>query len=243
MTYTLLADTLSPMNYIFTLLILISTLHSNETRVKKPIYTASEVPKHMSVATKKRRFFYLVVPEVTKAYYELTHRFRRIKKDLETKTNSKEIKNLKKIYKVKSDKDLLLAIKPHPRSIVIAQAAIESNWGTSRFFREANNIFGMWSTTNKEARIAAKVKRGGTQTIWLKKFKTLEESVLQYYITIGRGKHYKAFRKLRYHSDNVFELVKKLDKYSEMGEVYTKSIARVIRHNNLTKYDKWVDHN
>ena len=133
----------------------------------------------------------------------------------------------------------LLALKPHPKSIVLAQAAIESNWGTSRFFREANNIFGMWSTTDKEPRIAANIKRGGIQTIWLKKFATLEESTEHYYLTIGRGKHYKKFREVRYYSNDVFKILKELNMYSEMGEKYTKSLAAVIRHNKLLKYDKW----
>jgi Bax protein len=96
----------------------------------------------------------------------------------------------------------------------------------------------MWSKDSNEPRIAAGVKRHGTYTVWLKKFATLDESIKHYYITIGRVKDYREFRILRYKTDDVNQLVKKLDKYSELGDEYTKIISDVIRHNNLTKYDE-----
>ena len=37
---------------------------------------------------------------------------------------------------------LLLRVAPLPPSLVLAQAAIESAWGTSRFARQGNNLFG-----------------------------------------------------------------------------------------------------
>ena len=220
--------------FIFTIVIF-----SSQAMVKqKPLYSAAVLPVHMSTKTKKHRFFYLVVPEVVKAYRKMTAQYVDIKKALKEGTQQKRIKKLKHTYRVTTDEELLLALKPHPKSIVLAQAAIESNWGTSRFFREANNIFGMWSSNDKEPRIAAGIKRGGVQTIWLKKFASLEESVEHYYLTIGRGKHYKEFREVRSKTDNPFEILKKLDMYSEMGEEYTKSLARMIRYNKLLIYDK-----
>ena len=73
-----------------------------------------------------------------------------VKKDLKSGSNAAKIEKLKTIYKVKSDKSLLLALKPHPRSIALAQAAMESAWATSRFFVKANNVFGMWSVNKNE---------------------------------------------------------------------------------------------
>ena len=37
-------------------------------------------------------------------------------------------------YRAVTDRDLLGALKPHPISIVLAQVAMESAWGTSCFF-------------------------------------------------------------------------------------------------------------
>ncbi len=205
---------------------------------KEKVKKVVKVKKKHSISKKKQRFFALVVPAIQKVHQEQEKRFERITKELESGVKSTEIEHLKKLYRVKTNTELLLALKPHPQSIVIAQAAIESAWGTSRFFREANNIFGMWSKDPNEPRIAAGVKREGKRTIWLKKFASLNESIRQYYQTIGRVKDYKAFRELRFETDDVKLLVKKLDKYSELGDKYTQILASVIRHNNLTQYDK-----
>jgi Bax protein len=38
-------------------------------------------------------------------------------------------------------------------------------------------------------------------------------------------------------SDNPYELVKKLDKYSERGDEYGKELASIIKYNKFCKYD------
>lgn len=231
------------MQYIFlllftSLLTLNAAQDTNSTTAQQKIKTP---PKNMSVTEKKRRFYALVVPEVKKVYRSLHKQFLQTKQDLQAKTNGERINKLKEKYGVKSDEDLLLALKPHPVSIAIAQAAVESAWATSRFTREANNLFGMWSYNAKEPRIAASKKRDDNKTIWIKKFTSLEESVQVYYLTIGRAKAYKKFREYRMASDDVYEIIKGLDTYSELREKYVEIIAGVMRHNNLTKYDKKED--
>ena len=95
----------------------------------------------------------------------------------------------------------------------------------------------MWSSRESEARIAAKVQRENNRTIWLKKFPSFEESIRAYYLTIGRAKAYAAFRRYRDESNDDFEIIKGLDKYSELGEGYVDIIKNVISYNKLTKYD------
>jgi len=192
--------------------------------------------KSVDVAKKKRDFFSLVLPPVTQVYKELQERYDFVKNSISTATNTKEIQELKKIYGATSDKDLLVRLKPHPKSIALAQAAMESSWGTSRFFREANNIFGVWSTDASQKRIAAGKKRG-SQTIWLRKFTSLYDAVEQYYFMIATSKAYQKFRVLRYESDDVYTMVKGLVNYSEKKERYVKELQNIIRHNKLTKYD------
>jgi Bax protein len=201
-------------------------------------YTVSEVPKNMDVATKKKRFYSLIVPSVQKVHDELMDEYLRVEQNIEEKKDIDEIEKLKKLYKAKSDEELLYALKPHPQSIVLAQAAIESAWGTSRFFREANNVFGIWSVNKNEPRIAAGEKRSNGKTVWLRKFASVEDSMRAYYKLMARGKAFKEFRKLRYNSDDVHKIVQKLDKYSEIGELYGKELSQVIKHNRLIKHDR-----
>ena len=226
------------MKQIYLALFMSVSLLTTNSFASTPKYTATNVPKKMTVATKKERFYYLLSPAIDKVYNELIVQYNEVKKDLKSGSNVDRVTQLKKTYKVKTDKALLLALKPHPQSIALAQAAMESAWATSRFFVKANNIFGMWSVNKNEPRIAASEKRGGTKTIWLRKFDSIEDSVREYYKMMGRGRAYKEFRKVRYASNDVNKIVKELDKYSEIGEKYTKELTSMIRYNKLTKYDK-----
>ena len=212
----------------------ISVVNKNYTP-SPPI--TKKVKKQISVNERKKHFFHLVVPEVQKVYTELSIQYEKVKKDLAEENTTQGIEELKALYKVKSDEALLLALKPHPISIVLAQAAVESAWATSRFSLEANNLFGMWSINTNENRVAASQKRGGKRTIWLKKFASIEDSIRDYYLTIGRAKAYKKLREYRMQTDNVYEIIKGLNTYSELGEEYVKIIRGVISYNKLTKYD------
>ncbi len=199
-------------------------------------YKAEIVPKKMTIETKKERFFHLVVPAIKRVHIELTKQYYVIKSDMKMGTNRVKIEKLKKIYKAKTDADLLLALKPHPKSIVIAQAILESGWATSRFFVKAKNIFGMWSFNKNEPRIAASEKRDGTRTIWLRKFSTIEESVREYYKLMGSSGVFKKFRHIRYQTANVSKIIQTLDQYAE-AKTYRKDLNRLIKYNKLTKYD------
>ncbi len=200
--------------------------------------TITNIPKNISVKAKKERFYTLVVPIVNKIYEERYKTYKKISTDLNQNSNIEKIEELKQYYKVNTDEELLMALKPQPKSITIAQAAMESAWGTSRFFTLGNNLFGMWSVSKSEQRIAAKEKRDNNTTVWVKKYSSLEESVRGYYLTLGRGKRYQTLRELNFTSNNVFEIVKGLDRYSERGESYVDEIASIIKYNKLTKYDK-----
>lgn len=223
------------MKKIYFILLIASTLFATTQQAK---YTPSIVPKKMSVQTKKERFYYLLVPAVEKVHVELMNEYNSVAKDIKEKKNTKKIADLKAKYSVKTDEELLAYLKPHPKSIVLAQAAMESAWATSRFFVQANNIFGMWSLNPKEARIAARGKRGGKRTIWLRKFDTLEASIRAYYRLMARGKAFQEFRMLRLQTNDPYKLVKKLDKYSEIGAAYGKELSQVIKFNKLQRYDQ-----
>jgi Bax protein len=197
-----------------------------------------DIPKGMSTKTKKNRFYFLIVPQINKVHQELEERYERVSRDIKNKNYTDEIILLKQTYKAKTDLELLKSLKPHPKSITIAQAAMESAWATSRFFVEAKNIFGMWSANPNEPRIAASVQRDGNRTIWLRKFNSIEDSIREYYRLIAKGRSFKEFRETRYKTENPFEIIKKLDKYSEIGDDYAQELVAIIKYNELTKYDR-----
>lgn len=197
----------------------------------------SQDSKPMSVKEKKEHFLSIIVPAVDEIYDELQHQYIDILDHHHDPIYEEDILKLKKVYKVETNEELLTALKPHPKSIAIAQAAMESAWGTSRLFREANNIFGVWSVNPSEPRIAANQKRG-TKTIWLKKYNIAQDSIRDYYKTLGRSGAYKEFRKVKMQTDDPYKIVKELNHYSERGDDYCKELSSMIKYNKFYLYDK-----
>ncbi|MDT8339024.1 MAG: glucosaminidase domain-containing protein [Sulfurimonas sp.] len=201
-------------------------------------HKVEEAPQNsmLSVSEKKREFSNLVIPAIDKVYAELEEQYNEISQNLTNTAYKEKISKLKKIYKVESDEELLMALKPHPKSIAIAQAAMESAWAESRFLKEANNLYGMWSVSKKGPRIAASEQRG-ERVIWLKKYSSIEDSIRDYYKTLARSKAYKDFRELKMQTDDPYLLVEKLENYSEIGEQYGDDLTKIIRYNKLYLYD------
>jgi Bax protein len=203
------------------------------------IYTVTQKPTElpkMTVQEKKSRFKSLIIPAVNTVYAQLMIRYERVNATINAGKSSAEIAELKIEYKATTNNELLMALKPHPKSIAIAQAAMESSWATSRFFRVAYNIFGVWSFDEDEPRVAALQKRGD-KTIWVKKYASIEDAIYDYYRTLGRSSAFAEFRQARMQTNDPFILVTKLDRYSEKGSLYGEELTSIIKFNKFDSYD------
>ena len=201
---------------------------------------SSQAPKTlppMTVAEKKARFKSLLLPAANAVYQELTEQYKTATELVKTEPDSNKLVALQEYYGVDNNQALLTALKPHPISITLAQAAMESSWATSRFFLEANNVFGVWSFNENEPRIAAGQQRGD-KTIWLKKYSSIEDAVRDYYRILAKGGAYKAFRAQKMLDNDPFILATKLDKYSEKGALYGEELIAIMKFNKLTEFDK-----
>ena len=104
-----------------------------------------------------------------------------------------------------------------PSELIVAQAIIETGWGTSRFANEANNLFG--------------IREG------LKEFKTKCDSVADYIRIINEVPAYAEFREMR--QDGVTDallLVRTLKKWAA-DPLYTDLIENVIQYNIRGVYE------
>ena len=199
-------------------------------------YTASVILKNISIQEKKQHFRDLVIPTILKVYADLDAQYHEAKKIIDAGETDAKIERLMKSYSAKSPEDLLTRMKPHARSVAIAQAAMESSWTTSRFTHIASNLFGVWSFNKNEPRVAAGEKRG-KKTIYVKKYSSIEASIRDYYKILATGKVFESFRQEKMKSNDPYKLVKKLDKYSERGAEYGKELASMIKYNRFYKYD------
>jgi Bax protein len=109
-------------------------------------------------------------------------------------------------------------LPPFERAVVVlsvAQAIIESDWGTSRFAREANNFYGIIQTDRTEPYI--KSLKGNAL---LKVYGNKCESVADYVELLNNGSFFKEYRDLRtkqvlVEEVNVLALINTLDSYAK----------------------------
>jgi Bax protein len=141
-------------------------------------------------------------------------------------------------YETNNFGELLKRMTPPPISLVLAQAALESGWGSSRFFKEANNVFGVWSFSENDDRIASEGMRDG-KPIYLRKYPTLLGSIEGYHINYATSDFYSEFRDCLNRSNNVFELIWYLRMYSERRDQYVIQLRNVMVENNLLQYEDY----
>ena len=133
---------------------------------------------------------------------------------------------------------LLLSVNIIPTSIVLAQAATESGWGTSRFAKEYNALFGQYTYNEKKGVIPYEREIGKKHLI--RHFSSLDKSVESYFKNINTHYAYEKFRSIRnaMHVDNfdIKLLTNALDVYAE-DKSYVDTINSIIDSNEFTQFD------
>lgn len=128
-----------------------------------------------------------------------------------------------------------------PPAQALAQAAVESGWGKSRFIKVANNIFGHW-TYNPRIGILPEDRVIGA-THYIRKFQSLQDSISAYILNLNRNPAYKTFRKKRYElrlsrkNPDGLTLSQTMLNYSGIAHEYLTILRSVIVKNQLKKYD------
>jgi len=210
-------------------------------KVKPILYTNSVEFSSLTIKEKKQKFIDMMVPSILVAKHQLKCDQDRVAKIIVQGYISQQDREWlikkRKEFKALNNYELYSKMEGHPTSIIIAQAIIESGWGTSKFFQKANNIFGVWSFSKKDNRMSASKKRG-KRTIYLKKYNSMEESIYDYLLTLSSG-DYESFREKRLITKDPYKLVNYLIKYSEDGKKYTKSLKNMIKNNKLIVYDSY----
>lgn len=198
----------------------------------------------LSVRKKKKKFIEMLLPSILMVKHNLAIERARVGNIIWKMKNDEPVSEEDEAYfntkmeefKADSPEDLYNRMATHPTSIVLAQAAIESGWGSSRFFNEANNIFGVWSYNPNEDRIMASQSRGD-QSIFLRKYPDLRGSIRDYFMTLSRANAYANYRRQRLKVKDPYQLTYFLKNYSELRYTYVSRLNMVIRKNNLVQYD------
>lgn len=205
------------------------------------------------VKVKKKKFFEYMLPMIIRANEKIlierqeVSRLRSLVADLRKlpKKDAISAKRLFEKYDLESTlpidttqfNKLLRRVDVIPPSLVLAQSANESAWGTSRFAQQGKNFFGIWCHTPNCGIKPARRDPGKVHEV--QSFKTVEEGVQRYLMTINTHIAYRPLRQLRESLRQERKpltghtLATGLLKYSERREDYVNDLRSMIRVNQL----------
>lgn len=221
---------------------------SSDPLMIKPVYLQSlpDITK-LSASQRKKQFIAFMLPLILRANQELESRHALVMKAVENNDLAK-LRQWGELYGYRPTdptvddmkQELGRRVAPIPVSIALAQAAVESGWGTSRFAIQGNALFGQWAW-NTGAGLRPKEAR--FDNVVVRSFASLFDSVRAYMHNINSHSAYADFRDQRQRLDGptdaeaIRQLVNQLDRYSEEGEKYIETLVDVIRVNKLMIYD------
>ena len=217
--------------------------------------------REVSVEVKKQLFFRLLMPAVLSTN-EMIRRDRALAEELVSRISSEGglsdaetawLARLAARYGVISseyespDSDALeelltYRLLPVPVSLVMAQAAEESGWGTSRFAAEGNALFGQWAWSGRRMRPAQ--QRAELGDYGIAAFEAPLQSVVAYMLNLNSHAAYAELRaqraELRDSGSSVSGrvLAETLTRYSERGEEYVETLHTIMRVNRLDATDE-----
>ena len=219
------------------LLVSVSTLVSSASLSSfKPSFNSID-----NTVVRKEVFFNYLLPAV----YEKNSEIIALRKSiLNNELNAFELEELAVKYRLQNPatkEDLLTVIDILPPSLVLAQAANESNWGRSRFAEDFNNYFGIWCFSKGCGTVPK--QRDANANHEVANFNSLKACIDYYVLTINRNFAYENLRLIRKaHRDaskpiTGIALAEGLSNYAYPGDEYISSIQSVIRFNQLERYD------
>ena len=118
-----------------------------------------------------------------------------------------------------------------PKQMLIAQAALETGWGSSRFANEGNNLFGI-RTFDKDSEWLLPITWDQNKWIgWgVKVYQNKCDSVKDYVRIINEVWAYEELRKVRDNGGSVYEMADHLTLYASKPS-YTTLVKQLIKHN------------
>ncbi|MEA1917320.1 MAG: glucosaminidase domain-containing protein [Campylobacterota bacterium] len=196
----------------------------------------SKTVDSMRLDASQKKFIEKILPAVDDIHKKYQAMYEKAQKIVNSKHKSVDdeqwLEYKMKQYDVSNNKDLLEALKPFPQSITLAQASIESGWGSSRFFKVANNIFGVHAFSKDVPHVMA-----SGADVMVRKYASLDDAIDGYYYFLATKRAFKNFRELKMKSTNPYEVSKGLYYYSALGSKYSQMINNAIKYHHFNLAD------
>jgi Bax protein len=225
--------------------------HAIESSLRPKVEPLPDFSAIVDVKTKKARFFnYLgtLARVANNKIVQIRKEIQRMQPQRLTSQQVQRLNRLSKSHKIKTKVsseqiDLLLRkIDTVPAALVLAQAANESAWGTSRFATQGNNLFGQWCFSTGCGLVPSGRPEGANYEV--RKFKNPQESVDAYIRNLNSHASYIGLRRIREclisngQTVTARALSAGLISYSSRGVDYIDDIRSMVRSNKLEPWQK-----
>lgn len=139
--------------------------------------------------------------------------------------------------------NLLQRVDVLPVSLILAQAGLESGWGTSRYVQQGNALFGqrVWDASTPGMTPS---DRGADQSHRVRTFSSLEDSTRSYAMNLNTNRAYLELRRTRAalrqtgRIPTAQDLIPRLQNYSEDASYYASALNTVVNDGRLTDFDR-----
>ena len=207
-------------------------------------------PTHLELSgtAQKQSFVNLILPLIVASNDELMQRREAVREAAYAKDRNL-LEKWAILYRVESNnldnfqltERLLRRVDVIPVALALAQAAVESGWGTSRFALQGNALFGQWAWTESAG---MRPLDASNDRAFVRSFGSLLESVRAYMHNLNTHPNYNRFRNARYQLNSQNQLAKAsklaayLDSYAEIGVEYVHKLRAIISSNDFDKYSR-----
>ena len=203
----------------------------------------------LTVKERKKEFITLLLPLIIQANDIISDRRTALQEAIRDGDDGK-IAQFAKLYGLANfdgdssalEDELLSRIAPIPTSLALAQAAVESGWGQSRFAKEGNALFGQWAWRAEQG---IKPLDASNSRAVIRSFATIYDSVFAYMHNLNTHYAYQDLRTVRAQeleqSDRVsgIKLARYLTAYAELGEKYVYVLQSMILQNRFDIYETY----
>jgi uncharacterized FlgJ-related protein len=200
----------------------------------------------LSGTAQKESFIKIVLPLILASNEEISKRREAIKRGFEN-GDRVTLEKWAKLYKIdvadQDNKALMTRLLERADTIsvalALAQAAVESGWGTSRFAIQGNALFGQWAWRDQAG---IRPLDASNHRAVVRSFGSLLGSVRAYMHNLNTHSYYQKFRQARSALRNrpkvgeATMLAKYLDRYAEIGQAYVTKLEVLIRSNDFSRF-------
>ena len=220
---------------------------SDLTKVPRLFVVRMSDLRPLDTKLRKERFKQTILPLILRANEDIKRQREAIIQGIEAEDNDL-LRSFAQRYRMPAsliDKqgwtdELLRRVAPVPVSIALAQAAIESGWGQSRFALEGNALFGQWVWNDK---LGIKAANQSDPRASVRRFPDLLSSVRAYMFNLNSHRAYGVFREIRSRrmaapdEVSVNEVIEGLSNYAQIGDAYVAKIRRIISQNDMQRFE------